>query len=143
MTSIEKGTQSSMCPPLMVNSDKGMSAGLTGTRSAMPMMISGITSGSMMNPTTGDASGAPWNDAFFEHERFNKLLVEARAELDGARRAEMYREMQVILRDEGGVVILLFADNVFAMSNKVGHPDAMSGNWEQDGGRLLERWWFK
>lgn len=70
------------------------------------------------------------------------LLVEARAELDAEKRAEMYHEMQVILRDEGGSVIPLFANNVFAMSRKVGHPASMAGNWELDGGRSIERWWF-
>jgi len=92
--------------------------------------------------TVGYASGAPWNDSFFENERFNKLLVGARAELDTSKRAEMYREMQIILRDEGGSIIPLFANNVFAMSKKVGHPTSMAGNWECDGGRPLERWWF-
>ncbi len=93
--------------------------------------------------TTAYASKAPWNDTFFEHERFNKLLTEARAELNESKRADMYRDMQVILRDEGGAVIPLFANNVFAMSDKIGHPEAMAGNWELDGGRAIERWWFK
>ena len=93
--------------------------------------------------TTAYASGAPWNDTFFEHEKFNKLLVAARGELDESRRAEMYRDAQLILRDEGGAVIPLFASNVFAMSSKVGHPEKMAGNWELDGGRSIDRWWFK
>ena len=43
---------------------------------------------------------------------------------------------------EGGVVIPLFANNVFAMSDKIAHPEAMAGNGERDGGRSIERWWF-
>jgi len=93
--------------------------------------------------TVGYASGGSWNDSYFEHERFNKLLVEARSELNQAKRAEMYHDMQVILRDEGGTVIPLFANNVFAMSKKIGHPASMAGNWELDGGRSIERWWFQ
>lgn len=48
------------------------------------------------------AKGANWNDTFWSHERFNKLLVQGRGELDPVKRAEIYREMQKIVRDEGG-----------------------------------------
>lgn len=88
------------------------------------------------------ASTAKWNESRWSNERFDSLLESARIELDEARRAEMYREMQVMLRDEGGSVIPLFADNVFAASSKIGHPESMSGAWELDGGRSIERWWF-
>ena len=93
--------------------------------------------------STAYAAGAAWNDTYFEHERFNNLLAEARGELDQSKRAEMYREMQIILRDEGGAIIPMFASNVFAMSSKIGSPSEMAGNWELDGGRSIERWWFK
>lgn len=92
--------------------------------------------------STAYLDGAPWNDSFLKHDKLNELIVQARSELDSSKRAEMYRDIQVILRDEGGTVIPLFANNVFAMSRKVGHPAAMSGAWELDGGRSLERWWF-
>ncbi len=92
--------------------------------------------------SSGYSSSAKWNETFWKNERFDELLVAARTELDESRRAEMYREMQVIVRDDGGAVVPLFADNVFATSNKIGHPDSMSGAWELDGGRSLERWWF-
>jgi peptide/nickel transport system substrate-binding protein len=91
--------------------------------------------------STAYASGASWNDSFWEHERFNQLLIEARAELDEAKRREMYVEMQTIVSDEGGVVIPLFNNYVFAMSNKVEHGP-MQGNWDLDGGKFIERWWF-
>jgi peptide/nickel transport system substrate-binding protein len=91
--------------------------------------------------STAYASGASWNDTFWEHERFNQLLIEARAELDEAKRREMYVEMQTIVSDEGGVVVPLFNNYVFAMSNKVDHGP-MQGNWDLDGGKFIERWWF-
>ncbi len=37
------------------------------------------------------------------------------------KRAGMYRELQLLVRDEGGVVIPLFANDVFATSAKVRH----------------------
>lgn len=46
-------------------------------------------------------STAAWNDSFWKNERFDTLLVQARAELDENRRREMYYEMQAILQDEG------------------------------------------
>ncbi len=87
------------------------------------------------------AAGAPWNETYWEHERFNELLVSARAELDPAKRREMYVEMQSITRDEGGAVIPVFANYVFAMSTKVQHGP-MAANKDLDGTRGMERWWF-
>jgi peptide/nickel transport system substrate-binding protein len=92
--------------------------------------------------TTAYADGASWNDTFWKHDRFNVLLKAARAELNDAKRREMYVEMQRLVSDEGGVVIPLFNNYVFAMSNKVQHDAAMAGNWELDGNKAMERWWF-
>jgi peptide/nickel transport system substrate-binding protein len=74
------------------------------------------------------AAGASWNDTFWNHERFNQLLKLARAELDEQKRREMYVEMQRLVRDEGGVVVPMFANFVFAMSTKVQHEQAMAAN---------------
>ena len=87
-------------------------------------------------------SEASWNDAFWKHEHFDKLLLEARAELDTERRAALYSEMQNIVRDEGGVLIPLFANWVTALSEKVGTPAQIAGNWTLDGDKNTERWWF-
>jgi len=88
------------------------------------------------------AEGANWNDTYWSHERFNKLLLAGRGELDASKRAEIYREMQQILRDEGGVVVWAFANYVYAMADKVQHGPDVAANWELDGGRYVERWWF-
>ena len=91
--------------------------------------------------STGYSADAGWNDTFWKHERFNKLLVLARGELDSAKRREMYVEMQRIVSDEGGVVVPLFNNYVFAMSDQVRHGE-LAGNWDLDGSKLTERWWF-
>ena len=91
--------------------------------------------------SVGYAADAPWNDAHWRHERFNKLLVEARAELDDKKRAEMYAEMQKIVRDEGGTIIPVFAQFVEAHSDKIAHGP-ISAHMEADGHRNTERWWF-
>lgn len=88
------------------------------------------------------AEGAPWNDTHWTHERFNKLLKEARAELDTKKRREMYVEMQQLVRDDGGAVIPMFANSVFAMRKKVQHSEEMANNLSLDGMHLMERWWL-
>ena len=87
------------------------------------------------------AAGANWNESFWDNARFNELLVIARAELDPVKRGEMYVEMQGLCRDDGGSVIPVFANYVFAMSKKVEHGP-MAANWDLDGLRGMERWWF-
>lgn len=88
------------------------------------------------------AADANWNDSHWKNERFNELLLEARGELDSDLRAEMYGEMQEIVRDDGGVVVWAFANYVYAMAENVMHGPDVAANWEMDGGRWSERWWF-
>jgi peptide/nickel transport system substrate-binding protein len=92
--------------------------------------------------STAYAADASWNDMLWKHERFNKLLVEARSELDQKKRSEMYVEMQRIVRDEGAVVIPMFAQIVVAASDKLGYENFAS-NKNFDGMKCSERWWFK
>ncbi|MFQ5783995.1 MAG: ABC transporter substrate-binding protein, partial [Alphaproteobacteria bacterium] len=91
--------------------------------------------------STAYAAGAPWNDTFWKNDRFNKLLLEARSELDEAKRRAMYVEMQSIVRDDGGVVVPMFNNYVFAMRQNVQHG-TMAANWGMDGNKGMERWWF-
>ena len=91
---------------------------------------------------TAYEAGVPWNDAYWDNARFNELLRSARAELDQEKRREMYYEMQEIVRDQGGAVIPMFASYLFATSPKVGH-DEFAANWDQDGEKWAERWWFQ
>ena len=91
--------------------------------------------------STAYAAEASWNDSFWKHERFNQLLLAARAELDDKKRRAMYAEMQSIVRDDGGVLVPMFANYVMAISDKIGH-DKMAANWSMDGFKCAERWWF-
>ena len=92
--------------------------------------------------TTAYAAGGSWNDTFWKHGRFNELLVAARAELDVDKRRTMYYEMQEIVSNDGGVVVPMFANYVFAASDKVAQPSKLAGNWDVDGMKFAERWWF-
>ena len=89
--------------------------------------------------STAYEAGVPWNDAAWEHEKFNKLLKVARAELDESRRRAMYTEMQQIVRNEGGTIIPMFASYVFATSEKLALSDQIASNWDLDGERWMER----
>ena len=91
--------------------------------------------------STGYAADAPWNETYWKHGRFNELLLEARSELDDAKRREMYGEMQRIVRDEGGTVVPLFAAYLVAHTHKLTHGP-VSGSFEFDSFKLAERWWF-
>ena len=91
--------------------------------------------------STAYGADAGWNDSFWKHDRFNKLLLLARGELDSAKRREMYVEMQRIVSDEGGVMVPLFNNYVFATSDNIRHGE-LAGNWDLDGSKLTERWWF-
>lgn len=88
------------------------------------------------------SAGAAWNETRWNHARFNELLVAARTELDETKRAHMYREMQVLVRDEGGAVIPMYANYVWATADYVAHGDSVAANWEMDGNRAIERWWM-
>ena len=92
--------------------------------------------------STAYAADAAWNDTSWQHKRFNELLVTARGELDEAKRRAMYVEMQSIVRDEGGVVVPMFAADLAATSDKVAHGP-VAAMYELDGMRAPERWWFK
>ena len=87
-------------------------------------------------------SGVDWNETRMANERFDKLLIEGRAELDEAKRRDIYVEMQRILHDEGGAVIPLFMAYVHATSSKIHLPEVMASNWGSDGSKCAERWWF-
>jgi peptide/nickel transport system substrate-binding protein len=91
--------------------------------------------------STAYECGVPWNESAWCNERFDELLKAARAELDEEKRREMYWEMQELVHDDGGALLPMFAAWVMALSTKIGHGE-MAVNWDMDGERGYERWWF-
>jgi peptide/nickel transport system substrate-binding protein len=87
------------------------------------------------------AADSNWNDTHWKNERFNKLLKTARAELNDAKRREMYVEMQCIASDDSGNIIPMFADIVDAASTKLKFGP-IGAQFELDSSRNTERWWF-
>jgi peptide/nickel transport system substrate-binding protein len=88
------------------------------------------------------AADASWNDTRWNHEKFNQLLVQGRAELDATKRREIYVEMQQIVSNEGGVCLPLFTSDVMAYHERLHVPEVVGANWELDGAKNSERWWF-
>ena len=59
-----------------------------------------------------------------------------------ARLLQDHEAMQRLVRDEGGSVIPMYANNVDARSKKLAHSGKLGSNWELDGWKCLDRWWF-
>ncbi|GJL81013.1 MAG: peptide ABC transporter substrate-binding protein [marine bacterium B5-7] len=91
--------------------------------------------------STGYASGAPWNDTQWNNPKFEELVAIARSELDESKRRELYRDIQIMLRDEGGAIVPIFANNVSARSEHIDHGK-LSSTASFDGRRIVERWWM-
>lgn len=85
-------------------------------------------------------SGSGWNETYQANARFDQLADMARAELDDAKRLEMYGEMQTYIHEQGGTLVPMFANYVNAHSNKFAHG-TVGGNLDLDGMRITERWW--
>ncbi|MCQ8781995.1 ABC transporter substrate-binding protein [Mangrovibrevibacter kandeliae] len=92
--------------------------------------------------TTAYYSKADWNDTRFKRPDFDKLLLEARAELDKSKRSEMYRDMAMMVRDEGGLILPMFNDFVNASTKAVqGYVDDI-GN-DMSNGYVATRVWLE
>lgn len=92
--------------------------------------------------TIAYACDAEWNDGFWCNERFDELLTQARAELDQDKRQEQYFELQEIVSYKGSTIIPMFANYVYATKKNIGMPEQPASNWDMDGERWAERWWF-
>jgi peptide/nickel transport system substrate-binding protein len=93
--------------------------------------------------TVAYSGASPLNDTHWKNPEFDKLLVAARVEADEAKRRAIYYELQELTSDDGGALVPVFANSVYAMTAKVRHEPTVAGNWELDGGRCLERWWME
>ncbi len=64
-------------------------------------------------------SQGPFNESAWRNERFDALLLEARAETDTETRRERYNEMQRLVHESSGVCIPVFASYLDAHVNKL------------------------
>ena len=92
--------------------------------------------------STAYETGVPWNDTGWENARFQELLLSARAELDSSKRKEQYTEMQMLMSQEGGTVVPMYANYVDAHSTKLTNSGTTGNVFQMDSSRFMERWWF-
>ena len=92
--------------------------------------------------TLAYSEGAAWNESHWVNDRFNELLGQGKAELDDGKRAEIYREMGMIARDDGGTVIPYFPNFIYARRSNVERGESLAASWQMDGYRYASRWWF-
>ncbi|MFO1056126.1 MAG: ABC transporter substrate-binding protein [Dongiaceae bacterium] len=64
-------------------------------------------------------STAPWNESYWKRPDFDKLLIQARGELDNAKRKQMYRDLQAMISDDSGVIVPLFNNYLFGGAKNV------------------------
>ncbi|HEU0201241.1 MAG TPA: ABC transporter substrate-binding protein [Burkholderiaceae bacterium] len=64
-------------------------------------------------------SDAPWNEAGWKNEKFDQLLLAARAETDEAKRKQLYADMQVLIHENGGIGIPVFLSLIDAHTTKL------------------------
>jgi peptide/nickel transport system substrate-binding protein len=88
------------------------------------------------------ASNSTWNEMSWKNDKFDSLLSAAHAELDNAKRTQMYAEMQQLVHDDSGQIVLVFNNYLGAHSNRLQHADKIAPNLDHDGYRIYERWWF-
>nr|WP_320136116.1 ABC transporter substrate-binding protein [uncultured Amphritea sp.] len=78
--------------------------------------------------STAYKSGVDWNETKWSRPAFDSLLIEARTELDQAKRKNLYREMALMVRNDGGVIVPMFNDYVDGISSKLqGYQKDSSG----------------
>jgi len=64
-------------------------------------------------------SDAPWNESGWKNEKFDQLVLAARAESDDAKRKQMYGDMQVLVHEKCGIGIPAFLSSLDGHSTKV------------------------
>jgi peptide/nickel transport system substrate-binding protein len=87
-------------------------------------------------------SDASWNETRYANPQLDKVVVAARGEAEEGLRREMYWEAQEILHNDGGALIPAYIQSVDGAAENVMHPDSLSGTFELDGMRALQRWWI-
>ena len=88
-------------------------------------------------------AGAAWNETYWDNARFNELLLMGKGELDDTKRAGIYREMGMILRDDGGALIPYFPNYVTGRRKTVQNIGSVAASWAMDSFRAGSRWWFE
>lgn len=123
--------------------DDGYWSNIWGKRPMFATRWSGrVNEDAMLTLVYSRQSIGSYNESSWDNDTFNKTLVAARSEADETRRKELYWECQSLIWEDAGLVAPIWADFLDATSDKIGHGE-IANDWELDGARCGERWWFK
>jgi peptide/nickel transport system substrate-binding protein len=86
-------------------------------------------------------SNANWNDTHWRSPDFDKVLMQARAELDEAKRGQLYAECQKMIWETGGMVCFAIGDYLDGYSKKV-KGTAPHPHYDMCDQRIAEKGWF-
>ncbi|HEV8390303.1 MAG TPA: ABC transporter substrate-binding protein, partial [Dongiaceae bacterium] len=88
------------------------------------------------------SAAAPWNDTHWKVDAFEKLLADAKATTDQAKRKDYIWEMQSMLHEQGGALIPLFKDWLDVHDKKVkGHTP--HGMFDLCNSRIVQKAWIE
>ena len=89
------------------------------------------------------AADASWNDTYWKHDRFQRTasagVVRSWIRQSAARSMSRCNASS---HNEGGVCLPLFQSDTMAHTDKLAVPEVIGNNWELDGHKNAERWWF-
>ncbi len=69
--------------------------------------------------TIAHMKGGSWNETMWGSDEFDAMIIAARAELDEAKRAQMYCDMLHMMNDDGGFVNPVFQNQLEATAKNV------------------------
>jgi peptide/nickel transport system substrate-binding protein len=86
-------------------------------------------------------STANWNDTHWKRPEFDKVLFQARAELDEAKRGQLYADAQKMIWEDGGMVCFAIGDYLDGYSKKI-KGTAPHPHYDMCDQRIAEKGWF-
>jgi peptide/nickel transport system substrate-binding protein len=86
-------------------------------------------------------SNAAWNDTRWFRPGFDKIIIEARAELDEGKRKQLYAEAQKMVHEDGGFICFAIGDFLDGYSKRVRGND-IHARYDLNDQRLAEKGWF-
>jgi len=86
-------------------------------------------------------SGSDWNDSNWRVPEFDKLIGEARAELDEKKRKELYFHAQEMISEDGGMICFAITDYLDGYAKNVMGADPHA-RYDMNDDRIAEKGWF-
>ncbi|MEB0139414.1 ABC transporter substrate-binding protein [Undibacterium sp. CCC2.1] len=88
------------------------------------------------------AAGAAWNETAWNNEGFESLLRAARAELNEAKRTQMYHDIQFLIAGQGSEIVPVRSDGLDASRANVGGFTVVPG-LAMSGLKVAEKVWLE